>query len=127
VLFLYYTYTQQGLKVVEAMAKVMRDRGIDVHQADIEFTDPRYAKRFNEFPMPHPMIELVGMLPVELRRATGEIRIPEEARGSGTVRLRYAAVGGVQHAVKGPGGRPSGWVNGGRKFRRCLSPIPSMR
>jgi hypothetical protein len=63
VLFVYYTYTKQTLKVVEAMASVFRGRGCDVQLAAIEFTDPRYAGRFKEFPMPHPFRELVGMIP----------------------------------------------------------------
>jgi menaquinone-dependent protoporphyrinogen IX oxidase len=76
VLFVYYTYTQQTLKVIEAMAEVLRDRGSEVVLAGIEFTDPRYADRFKLFPMPHPFREVVGMIPPELRRATVEIRIP---------------------------------------------------
>ena len=35
------------------MAEVLRDRGSEVVLAGIEFTDPRYADRFKEFPMPH--------------------------------------------------------------------------
>jgi hypothetical protein len=31
VLFVYYTYMQQTLKVVEAMAKVLRDRGSEAN------------------------------------------------------------------------------------------------
>ena len=80
VLFVYYTYTQQTLKVVEAMAEVLRDRGCEVQKAAIEFTDPRYAERFSTFPMPHPFREVFGMIPAELRRVTGEIHIPDEAR-----------------------------------------------
>jgi menaquinone-dependent protoporphyrinogen IX oxidase len=80
VLFVYYTYTRQTLKVVEAMAEVLRGRGCEVHQAAIEFTDPRYTKRFHEFPMPHPFREVLGMIPAELRRVTGEIRTPDEIR-----------------------------------------------
>jgi hypothetical protein len=76
VLFVYYTYTRQTLKVVEAMAQVLRDRGSEAVLAGIEFTDPRYADRFKEFPMPHPYREVIGMIPPELFRATGEIRIP---------------------------------------------------
>ncbi len=71
VLFVYYTYTQQTLKVVEAMAEVLEGRGCEVRQAGIEFTEPRYAKRFTEFPMPHPFREVVGMIPAELRRKPG--------------------------------------------------------
>jgi hypothetical protein len=77
VLFVYYTYTQQTLKVVETMADVLRDRGCDVELAGIEFVDSRYADRFNQFPMPHPFREVVGMIPAELRRRPGEIRIPD--------------------------------------------------
>jgi len=76
VLFVYYTHTQQALKVVEAMARVLQDRGADVAVAGIEFPDPRYADRFKEFPMPHPHREVIGMIPPELFRATGKIRIP---------------------------------------------------
>jgi hypothetical protein len=78
VLFVYHTYTQQTLKVVEAMAGVLRDRGSDVFLAAIEFTDPRYADRFKEFPMRHPYREVLGMIPAELLRdrASGQIRIP---------------------------------------------------
>jgi multimeric flavodoxin WrbA len=77
VLFVYYTYTQQTLKIVETMAAVLRDRGCEVSLASIEFPDPRYAERFKGFPMPHPFRELVGMIPAEARRKTGEIRIPD--------------------------------------------------
>ena len=77
VLFVYYSYTKQTLKVVETMAAVLRERGSDVALAGIEFTDPRYADRFKEFPMPHPYIELFGMIPPELFRTKGKIRIPD--------------------------------------------------
>ena len=77
VLFAYYTYTQQTLKVVEAMADVLRSRGCEVHLAGIEFIDPRYAKRFGVFPMPHPFLEVLGMIPAELRRRPGKIRVPD--------------------------------------------------
>jgi hypothetical protein len=77
VLFVYYTYTQQTLKIVETMSTVLRDRGAEVVQAMIGFTDPRYAERFKEFPMPHPYREVVGMLPAELLQTTAKIRIPD--------------------------------------------------
>jgi hypothetical protein len=73
VLFVYFTYTKQTLKVVETMGEVLSERGCDVDQAAIELTDVRYAPRFNEFPMPHPLRELIGVIPAELRRATAEI------------------------------------------------------
>jgi hypothetical protein len=77
VLFVYYTYTQQTLKAVDAMADVLRDRAIDVYLGAIEFVDPRYVDRFKTFPMPHPLLEVLGMIPAELRRKAGKIRIPD--------------------------------------------------
>jgi flavodoxin len=47
-LFVYYTFTKQTLKVVEAMSEVMRERGCEVHQAAIDLTDKRYVARFHE-------------------------------------------------------------------------------
>jgi hypothetical protein len=75
VLFVYYTYSQQTRSVVETMAGVLRDRGCEVHQARIEFTDPRYAKRFSRFPFQHVYRDLLAMLLPQLRRATGQIRV----------------------------------------------------
>ena len=80
VLLVYYTYTQQNRKVAEAMAEVFAQRGCEVTQAAIEFTDPRYAERFSRFPLRHRYLDNFAMLPAQMRRATGEIRIPEEAR-----------------------------------------------
>jgi menaquinone-dependent protoporphyrinogen IX oxidase len=77
VLFVYYTYTQQTRKAIDVMAEELRGRGCDVHLGPIEFTDPRYERRFKVFPMPHPFREVLGMLPVELRRGTGAINIPD--------------------------------------------------
>jgi hypothetical protein len=42
ILFVYFTYTKQTLRVLEAMAEVLRGRGCDVTLAAIGFTDPRY-------------------------------------------------------------------------------------
>ena len=80
VLFVYFSYTKQTLKVLEAMTEVFRDRGFEVTHAAIDLTDRRYTARFHEFPMPRPFIELVGMIPAEILRKTGEISIPDEAR-----------------------------------------------
>ena len=80
VLLLYYTYTQQTLHALEAAAEVFRDRGCDVEQAAIEFTDKRWAERFTSFPLRRGNMDVFGMLPAQLRRATGEIRIPDAAR-----------------------------------------------
>jgi hypothetical protein len=77
VLFVYFTYTNQTRKVIDAMAEVLRGRDFDVTLAAIEFTDPRYAGRFKEFPMRHPFRELVGMIPAESPR-----RRPAKPHGS---------------------------------------------
>jgi len=80
VLFVFYTHTQQTLRVADAMAEVLRERGCDVAQAGIEFTDPRYAERFDRFPFRHVMRDLLAVLPAQVRRSTGQIRIPDAAR-----------------------------------------------
>jgi len=79
VLFVYYTYTQQSRKVAQVMAEELRERGCDVRQAAIEFTDERWAERFSRFPLRHVYRDLLGMLPAQVRGATGEIRVPDEA------------------------------------------------
>ena len=78
-LFVYYTFTKQALKVTEDMESVFRDRGWDIERAEIEFTDARYIKTFSRFPMKHRYLDVIRMLPAQVRRATGEIRIPPEA------------------------------------------------
>jgi menaquinone-dependent protoporphyrinogen IX oxidase len=80
VLIVYYTYTQQSKLVAEAMAEALRARGCEVRQASIGFTDKRWGDRFTRLPLRHAILDIVGMLPAQLRGATGEIEIPEEAR-----------------------------------------------
>jgi len=81
VLFVYYTFTKQARKVTEDMEAVFRDRGWDTQRAEIEFTDHRYVKNFEHFPMKHRYFDVIRMLPAQLRRATGEVRVPPEAEG----------------------------------------------
>ncbi len=80
VLFVYFTYTEQSLKVAEAMADVLRERGCDVRLARIELTDSRWSERFTRFPFRHPYGDILGMMPAQVRGATGEISIPDEAK-----------------------------------------------
>src|SRR4051812_37208160 len=80
VLFVYYTFTKQALKVTDDMETVLRDRGWEIDRAEIEFTDPRYTARFEHFPLKHRYLDIIRLLPAQLRRATGEIRIPAEAQ-----------------------------------------------
>jgi menaquinone-dependent protoporphyrinogen IX oxidase len=79
VLFVYYTYTQQSRRVVEAMADVLRERGCQVEEANIGFVDKRWADRFSRLPLRHAYRDIIGMLPAQVRNATGEIDIPDEA------------------------------------------------
>lgn len=80
VLLLYYTFTGQALRVLEAAGEVFGERGFDVRQARIEFTDRRYAQRFSRVPLRHAVLDLLSMLPAQARRAGGEIRTPDEVR-----------------------------------------------
>ncbi len=77
---MYFTYTQQSLKVAEAMADVLRERGCDVQLARIELTDSRWSERFTRLPLRRPYLDIFGLMPAQLRSATGEIRIPDEAQ-----------------------------------------------
>jgi hypothetical protein len=76
----YYSHTQQAQRVCDAMAEVLRGRGCDVSQAAIEFTDPHYAKNFKEFPFRHAVFGILPLLWPQLRRKTGQIRIPDESK-----------------------------------------------
>jgi hypothetical protein len=80
VLFVYFTVTHQTLRVVDAMSDTLRERGCDVRQARIEFTDPRYADRFSRFPFRRPWLLVAGMLSPQLRHVTGQIRVPDTVR-----------------------------------------------
>jgi hypothetical protein len=77
VLFVYFSYTGQTLRLVDTMAEVLERRGCDVAKAAIEFTDPRYEARFEHFPMKRPFLEVVAMIPAELRRKPATIAIPK--------------------------------------------------
>src|SRR4051794_35765423 len=61
VLFVYYTHTEQAARVSDAMAEVLRQRGCDVTQAGIEFTEPRYVERFSRFPFGHAVFDIVPL------------------------------------------------------------------
>ncbi len=81
VLFVFYSFTQQTRRVADTMADVLRARGCDVTEAGIEFTDPHYSQRFSTRPMSWPISKVVGILPAQARKKTGDIRIPAEASG----------------------------------------------
>jgi hypothetical protein len=77
VLFVYFTYSQQTLRVVEAMAGALRERGCDVALARIEFIDPRYTDLFSNFPFKHAYFAVARLLSPQLGHATGQIRVPD--------------------------------------------------
>lgn len=79
---LYYSYTGQAKKVLDAAGEVFRARGFEVTEAPIEFTDPRYAERFSRFPMRRVWPEFFGMLPAQTLQRTGDIRTPDAVRRS---------------------------------------------
>src|SRR3954449_2180353 len=83
VLMVYYTHTQQARRVSAAMAEVLRARGCDVTQASIEFTDPKYSKNFKVFPFRHRVFGILPLAWPQVRRKTGRIRIPDQARTAG--------------------------------------------
>jgi hypothetical protein len=76
-----YTFTNQARRLTDDMAVVFHHEGWDVHRAEIQFTDPRYIARFSTFPFKHAMFDILRMCWPQLRRKTGEIRIPAEAEG----------------------------------------------
>jgi menaquinone-dependent protoporphyrinogen IX oxidase len=80
VLIVYYTHTQQAFRVADAMAEVLRERGCEVTEAGIEFTEPRYLDRFSVFPFRHAVFDIVPLLIPQLRQKTGQIKIPEAAQ-----------------------------------------------
>ena len=61
VLLLYYTYTQQSLRVANVMAEAFDARGFHVEQAAIAFTDARYASLFSRFPLRHAYLDVFRM------------------------------------------------------------------
>jgi hypothetical protein len=80
VLFVYFTFTKQAQRVCDAMTDVLRGRGCDVTLAPIEFTDPRYSKPLSTFPFRHAVRGILPLLWPQLRRKTGQIQIPEQAK-----------------------------------------------
>src|SRR6476659_7887178 len=80
VLLVYYSHTKQARRVSEVMSETLRGRGCDVTEAGIEFTDPHYAKNFGTFPFKHAVFGILPLLLPQLRRKTGQIEIPAEAR-----------------------------------------------
>lgn len=80
ILLLYYSYSGQAQKVLEAAGEVFTQRGCEVVKAGIEFTDPRYAQRFSQFPLRRVWPDMLSVLKAQQRGETGEIRTPDAVR-----------------------------------------------
>jgi hypothetical protein len=80
VLLVHYTYTQQSRAMSDTMADGFREQGCGVTQSAIELVDKRYAPGFSRFPMNNAFWGVLRLLPAQLLRKTGEIRIAPEAR-----------------------------------------------
>ncbi len=80
VLLLYYSYTGQAQKVLETAGEVFRARGCEVHKAEIEFSDQRYAEKFSRFPMRRVWPDMLSVLGAQKRNETGEIQTPDTVR-----------------------------------------------
>jgi menaquinone-dependent protoporphyrinogen IX oxidase len=80
VLLLYYSYTGQARKVLQAAGEVLGSRGCEVSEAEITFTDPRYAEKFSRFPMRRVWPDMLSVLGAQKRNEIGEIRTPDTVR-----------------------------------------------
>ena len=80
ILLLYYSFSGQALKVLETAGEVFSERGCEVVKAGIEFTDPRYAPRFANFPMRRVWPDMLSVLKPQQKGETGEIRTPDAVR-----------------------------------------------
>src|SRR5690625_377878 len=82
VLLLYYSYTGQSQKVLAAAGEGFTERGWEVHEASIDFTDPRYCEPFTRFPMRRVWPDMLSVFAAQNRRATGTIRTPDTVRNN---------------------------------------------
>ncbi|ADT99346.1 flavodoxin family protein [Mycolicibacterium gilvum] len=80
VLLVYYSYTGQTQKVLDAAADVLRERGCEVTLAPIEFVDPQYSEPFTRFPMRSVWPDMFSVYKAQGRGETGEIRTPDAVR-----------------------------------------------
>jgi flavodoxin len=80
VLLLYYSYTGQARKVLQAAGEVFGNRGCEVSAAEITFTDSRYAEKFSRFPMRRVWPDMLSVLGAQKRNEIGEIQTPDTVR-----------------------------------------------
>lgn len=109
------------------MTDVFHQRGCEVQQAALEFTDSRYANRFLQFRFRHLYRDLFGMIPAQLRGATGEIRIPDNTRDWVASASRHSSsAGATGTSIYGqsknsarPRAARSSWVSGQATRHSC--------
>lgn len=82
-LLLYYTFSGQSVRLLDAAGEVLTARGYSVERAPIEFTDPKYARRFQSFPLDNVWPDMLSVLPAQQRGSIGEITVPDNARDTG--------------------------------------------
>lgn len=80
VLLLYYSFSGQSRRVLRTAGEVFAERGYQVVEAAIEFTDPRYSERFAQFPLKRVWPDMFSVLGAQKRGETGEIVIPDTVR-----------------------------------------------
>lgn len=76
ILLLYYSFSGQSRKVLETAGEVFAEHGCDVVKAGIEFTDPRYAQRFSQFPLRRVWPDMLSVLKAQQRGETGRSAPP---------------------------------------------------
>ena len=81
-LVVHFSFSGQTARVAEAMGRALGDSGYEATQAGIEFTDPKWSRRFSSVPMKQtfPSLTIATILPAQRLRRTGEIGIPRAAQ-----------------------------------------------
>ena len=81
VLIVYYTHTQQALRVADAMSRGVSRTGLRGHARRASSSPSRaYVDRFSVFPFRHAVFDIAPLLVPQLRQKTGQIKIPEAAQ-----------------------------------------------
>ena len=80
VLLLYYSYTGQSHKVLEAAGEVFRERGCEVQRGRDRVHRSAVLRRFSRFPMRRVWPDMLSVLQAQKRDETGEIRTPDTVR-----------------------------------------------
>ncbi|BDD84038.1 hypothetical protein TPB0596_38010 [Tsukamurella pulmonis] len=79
VLLLYYSFTGQAERLLEAAGAEFAERGWEVVPARIELIDPRYAPRLAHFPLRRVWRTMLSLVPAQARGVTAAVRVPPQA------------------------------------------------